>query len=234
MGHANTEDTKAATAAAAHAMLRRAHEAAYRFPLGFGGFRASAYRVWDLEGRCGTVEVRSPSDIRLWGQPEGDRLRRELSSIVGHRWPVPYEEADGRHRLTLEPGEHPLGRLVRVEDDGMDSTYRIQGGHIQQIERQVGGVRFSVNIQERTFTGDGRALPVHFCVVYWDTKEERVARTEIYRDGYIPVEGVCLPLNRRITIADDNGVTTWQVLFRDHVLLSEESSESGVKNGSPF
>lgn len=152
MGHANTEyanteDTKAATDdAPAHEMLRRAYEAAYRFPPGFGGFRASAYRTWDLEGGSGTVEVRSPSD-------------------------------------------------------------------------------FSVNIQERAFTGDGRALPVHFCIVYWNTAEERVVCTEIYRDGYIPVEGIHLPVSRRITIADDSGTSTWHVHFRDHVLLVRDSSE---------
>ncbi len=222
------KDTKDVTSdAVAHDVLRRIYETGYRFPPSFGGFRASVYRAWDPEGRFGTVEVRSPSDIRIWGRlgGEDDRLRREISSIASHRWPVSYEEADGRYRLTMEPGEHPLGRLVRIEDDGMDSTYRIQGGHIQQIERQVGGVRFSVNIQERAFTGDGRTFPIHFCVVYWDVEESRVTRTEIYRDGYIPVNGVHLPLSRRITIAVDNGVTTWQVLFRNHALLAGDSSE---------
>lgn len=221
-------DTKDVTSdVMAHEVLRRAYEAVYRFPPGFGGFRASVYRAWDLEGRSGTVEVRSPSDITLGGQLEsGDgRVRREVSSIAGHRWPVPYEEADGRYHLALEPDEHPLGKLVRVEDDEMGSAYRISGGHIQQIERQIGATRFSINVQERTFTGDGRALPVHFCVVHWNVEEDRVSRTEIYRDGYIPVEDILLPLSRRIVIADDSGIATWQILFRDHVLLDKRRTE---------
>ena len=184
---------------AAHRMLRRAYEASYRFPEGFGGFSAALYYAWDTESRSGTVEVRSPSDIRITGSVEDadGRLRRELSSIVGHRWPLSYDEADGRHRLSLDPEEHPLGTLVRVEDDGMDSTYRIQGGHIQQIERSVGGKRFSINIQERNHTGDGRALPAHFCTIYWETNGDatakRLVRTDIYRDKYMPVGGVYLP-----------------------------------------
>lgn len=212
---------------AAHELMRRAYEAAYRFPQGFEGFGASVYYARDLESWAGSVEVSSPSNVRFGdtlGGADG-RLGQELASIVGHRWPAPYEEADGRHRLTLDSSEHPLGRLVRVEDDGMDSSYRVQGGHISQVNRSVGGLRFSIHIQERTFTGGGRALPVHFCVVYWDVTEGRVVRTDIYRDGYIPVGGIHLPLSRRITTADDSGITTRQILLRDHELLSEGSAE---------
>lgn len=212
---------------AAHQLLRRAYEAAYRFPQDFGGFRASLYYARNMESTAGSVEVRSPSDIRFRGTFESadGRLDQELTSIIGHRWSVTYEEADGRYRLTLDPGEHPLGRLVRVECDGMNSSYRVQGGHISQMNRNVGGLHFSIHIQERTFTGDARALPVYVCVVYWDTTEGRVVRTDIYRDGYIPVGDVHLPLSRRITTADDSGITTRLILLRDHELLSESSAE---------
>jgi len=210
----------------AHRLLRRAYGSSYRWPQGFEGFRASVYYAHDEEHRAGSLEVRAPSDVRLGGALEGadGRLEQELTSIVVHRWHLPYEEADGQHRLTLYAREHPLGRLVSV-DDGIDSCYRVQGGQISQICRTVGGMRFSVHVQERTFTGDRRALPVHFCVSYWDTEQERLVRTEIYRDGYITVGDVYLPLSRRITTAEDSGITTRLILLRDHELLSEHSVE---------
>lgn len=229
----------------AHRLLRRAYEAIYRFPEGFGGFEAALYYAWDTECRAGTVTVRSPSDIRISGSIRDDvddaRLKRELASIVSHRWPLAYEDGDGRHRLSLEPEEHPLGTLVRVADDGMDSTYRIQGGHIQQIERSVGGGRFSVNIQERKHTTDGRALPAHFCAVHWESPSYPapqsgrgcVARTDIYRDGYMPVEGVYLPLSRRVITADETGSSIWQIMLRDHRLLhSAENRGAATKTRS--
>ncbi|CAA9458035.1 MAG: hypothetical protein AVDCRST_MAG37-3321 [uncultured Rubrobacteraceae bacterium] len=89
----------------------------------------------------------------------GSRWRREITSIAGHRWPASYEEADGRHRLTSDPSKHPLGRLVRVEDDGVVSSYRVQGGHISQVNCSVGGLRFSIHIQERIFIGGGMVSP---------------------------------------------------------------------------
>jgi len=208
---------------AAHRLLRQAQESVYRFPQGFGGFTATLYYAWDAECRAGTVEVRSPSDIRITGSISGDaRIRRELTSIVSHHWPLAYEDSAGRHRLSLEPGEHPLGVLVRVEDDGMDSAYRIQGGQIQQIERRLGGRRVSTNIQERLHTADGRALPIHFCAVHWEAAREtesRVIRTDIYRDGYISVDGVYLPLSRRKLTAEDSGTSIWRFLLRNHRLL---------------
>jgi hypothetical protein len=46
-------------------------------------------------------------------------------------------------------------------------------------------------------------------------------RTDIYRDGYKKIEGIYIPLSRRIITADDSGSTTRQILFRDHRLLGE-------------
>lgn len=215
----------AAAEAAAHEALRRAYEAAYRFPPGFGGFGASVYYAWDREGWAGSVEARSPSDVRYEGaiRNADGQLHWEVGAIINQCWRVPYEETDGRMRLSLDGRENPLGRLLRVED-GLDSAYRIQGGRVSQIERRFGDIKFSINIQERTFTEDGRALPAHFCVVYWSVERGRVIRTDIYRDGYIKVEGIYLPLGRRITTADDSGVTSRQILFRDHNLLLGASS----------
>lgn len=205
---------------AACGALRRAYEADYRYPPDFGGFGASVYYAWDRESWAGSVEVRSPSDIRYEGAIENadGQLCFEVASTVKQCWGAPYEEADGRMRLSLDTRENPLGYLFRVED-GLDSAYRIRGGHISQIQRRFGGLKFSINIQERTFTEDGRTLPAHFCVVYWSVEWRRVVRTDIYRDGYIPVKGIYLPLGRRITTADDSGVTNRQILFRDHRLL---------------
>lgn len=205
---------------AAHGALRRAYEADYRYPPDFGGFEASVYYAWDRESWSGSVEVRSPSDMSYEGAIEDadGQLRWEVASVVNQCWWTPYEGANGRMRLSLDTRENPLGRLLRVED-GLNSAYRIRGGQVSQIERRSGDLKFSINIQERTFTEDGRTLPAHFCVVYWSVEWRRIVRTDIYRDGYLPVEGIYLPLGRRITTADDSGVTTRQILFRDHRLL---------------
>lgn len=207
----------------AHRLLRRAYGNTYRWPRGFGGFRASVYYAHDEEFGAGSLEVRAPSEMRFRPSIQGteDRLlEQELLSLLVYRWHLCYEEADGQHHLTLDDAEHPLGRLVSV-DDGMDSSYRVRGGCIQQVNRTVEGIRFSVQIQERAFTRDGRTLPFHFCVSHWDLGQERLVRTEVYRDGYVTVGDVYLPSSRRIITAEDSGITTRQILLRDHQLLAE-------------
>lgn len=209
----------------ARGLLRGAYEAVYRYPVGFGGFSAGVHYAWDQESWGGSVRVESPSSIRYEGGISDcdEHFRWELASMVGHHWHLPYEEAEGGMPLSLERRENPLGRVVNVED-GLDSKYRIQGGQVCQIERRFKDLRFSINIQQRDFTEDGRTLPTHFTVVYWSVDGGRLVRTDIYRDGYKKVEGVYLPLSRRIITADDSGSTTRQILFRDHEPLGEEPS----------
>jgi hypothetical protein len=219
----------------AHRLLRRAYGSTYRWPPGFGGFRASVYYAHDEEFRAGSLEVRAPLDMRFWESMQGadDRLEQELLSLLVCRWHLSYEEADGQHRLAVDDDEHPLGRLVSV-DDGMGSSYRVRGDCIQQVNRTVEGIRFSVQIQERAFTRDGRTLPFHFCVSHWDLGQERLVRTEVYRDGYVTVGDVYLPSSRRIITAEDSGITTRQILLRDHQLLVEGRAEGkAVRSGGP-
>lgn len=206
----------------AREFLRGAYEAVYRYPREFGGFAAGVHYAWDQESWGGSVRVESPSSIRYEGgiSNADEQFRWELASMVGHHWHLPFEEAEGGMPLSLERRENPLGRVVRVED-GLDSKYRIQGGQVLQIERRFKDLRFSINIQQRDFTQDGRTLPVHFSVVYWSVDGGRLVRTDIYRDGYKKVGGMHLPLSRRIITADDSGSTTRQILFRNHELLGE-------------
>ncbi len=217
---------------AAHDLLGQAHNAAYRFPEGFGGFEA------DLEFNCdgfvatGTVCVTSPRSINLdLDVPEDDQkwLRQELGSIAGHRWNLPYERADGGNTLTLsaEDGD-PSGRVIQVHGDRFDSSYRVQQGEISQVNRAMGQMGFSIQIQNRVAASDGRTLPSDFTVLYWNTDDGRFSRADVYKDTYEDVEGVYLPVSRRIISADDEGVTVRQLRLSRHALLeSGEMKESG-------
>jgi hypothetical protein len=184
---------------AAHALLRSAHEAGYRFDL-----------------------LADNTDLE-W-------IRQEIASIVGHRWPVDYTQGDGRYTLTLGPADnHPLGQLVQFHDDPFSSSYRIAGGQITQVNRQMGKVRFSIQTQVRTETRDGRTLPAHFTVTTWDREQGRLIRTTIYHDTYIAVEGTYLPARRRVIEADDNGLTVRELQLSAHQLLEPtEAVDAGT------
>jgi hypothetical protein len=206
----------------AHTLLRAAHEGGYRFPRGFAGFAATVRVVDGEHAASGRVKVRSPQDVSLEidaGAATTAWLQHEIASMAGHRWPTPYEESDGRWTLTVESDDaHPLGRLVRVHDDPFQSSYRVRDGRIAQITRQMGPRRFSIIPHEHTITPDGRALPSHFTVVFWDLDQGRLVRSDAYQDQYVPVDGVYLPASRRVVSADDAGITVRELALSDHVI----------------
>lgn len=208
---------------AAHELLRAAHDAGYRFPPDFGGFRATVQFHGDDTTATGTVEVRTSRELALdIDADENIRgwLQQEIASIAGHRWPMPYSEADGKYSLSLEgTGDHPLGQLIRVNDDRYDSSYRVRDGRITQVSRRIGGTRFSILIQDRVTAGDGRILPAQFTVAYWSVEENRLIRADAYTDSYAEAEGLHLPSLRRVITADDSGLVTRELRLLDHQLL---------------
>ncbi|HEX2516101.1 MAG TPA: DUF3386 family protein [Chloroflexota bacterium] len=226
----------------AHALLRAAYERAYRLPAGFAGFRARVRYVGPAGTVTGEVEVRSPGDLTLdlpGAGPEATAwVRQELASVAGHRWPTSYEAADGRHRLALGPDGAPegaegaddlavLGTLVRVLDDRFRSSYRVQDGQIAVIDRSIGGMRFVIQVLDRVAAPDGRHVPAHFVVTYWESESGRLTRADAYADRYAPVqEGgpagqqeILLPASRTVTTAGDGGLTVRTVELEGHTLL---------------
>lgn len=215
---------------AAHELLRSAHRTSYRFPDQFSGFAATAAYSRDDSSAVGSVEVRGPRDIDVAidvDVRESDWIRQELGSMAGHRWPTSYEAGDGRWSVTLGPDEqYPLGRLVEMHDDPFDSSYRILGHRIGQVNRQMGDTRFSVTIQDYMEVMGGQTLPSAFTVTFWDDAAGRMTRASIYTDRYVVVDGVFLPESRRVVTMEDEGPIARELVFDAHWLLAPSPSGS--------
>lgn len=194
----------------AHALLREAHAKAYRFPQGFAGFTADITVTGDAGSYTGTVEVSGPRDIAVSLDAPEDLTawaKQQMASMAGHRWPTAYEDGDGRWTMTLDAAPSALGQLVTQHDDPFTSSYRVRDGHISQVNRQMGSTRFTITMQSHVPASDGRLLPETFTVTYWDMDAGQLSRTEIFSDTYGLVDGVDVPLERRIVSADDAGMS---------------------------
>jgi hypothetical protein len=194
-------------------LLRRAHEAGYRFPQGFAGFSAS---VRTGAGDSGRLVVRGRTEIELTfaGEPSDDAswARDEVASIVSHRWPSGYEEGDGRWAKRAD------GEMVTILDDPFDSAYKLRDNVISEVHRTVGVARFVIAVSERLRTADGRQLPTHFTVFYWDTGAGRLTRADHFTDTYTVVRDVYLPQQRRVVSATDGGIVTRVLELADHAV----------------
>ncbi len=205
----------------AHELLRAAHSRAYYFPRDFRGFRANVQYTGDTLDVAGVALVHGPRaiDLNLPAPAEVTAwVRQELLSLIGHRWPVGFDESDGRFTLSLHDDGHPLGCLIRFEDDPFASSYRLDDRRITQINRTMGSMRLTITIQEHAVTSDERLLPVHFTVAYWDLATNRLTRADTYSDQYAGINGLYLPTLRRVVTATDNGVETRQIRLTDHQL----------------
>lgn len=237
-----SDTLSAANDPGAHEALRAAHDGGYRFPEGYHGFTATV-AVTEIEAggnevrrATGLVTVGGPRAIDLALEGDDDDLaswaRGELASMAGHRWPTPYEQADGRWTLSIEDETaSPLGRLVTVHDDPFQSAYRLRDGRISQVIRTMGGTRFTITIQSHTPTHDGRVLPSTFTVSYWDTGEGRMTRADAYTDHYATVDGVWLPRSRRVVTATDAGFVARELVLGDVVVL--DAPVAGATAGEP-
>lgn len=210
---------------AAHATLREAHDAGYRFPEDFAGFSAKITASIDDQEASGRMTIRAPRELELeidLDEEARSWLQREIGSIAGHRWHLPYEEADGRHTLSFgDDADHPLGQTVTVHDDRFDSWYRVDEAGISQVNRGMGTTRFSIQIQERTELPDGHLLPAHFTVLFWDQEQGRLTGSNIYRDRFVEVNGVHLPSERRVIQGRDDGISVRQFALSEHQILGD-------------
>lgn len=220
----------AANDPAAHAALRQAHDAGYKFPPGFAGFTASLTYIQDGEAVSGRVTVRAPREIEfdIAADDAGlGWLRQEIGSMAGHRWPSPYEASDGRWTLTFgDDAAHPLGQTVSVHDDPFGSSYRVRDGRISQVNRQMGGTRFTITILDHQAAIDGRTLPSLFTVAFWDIAADRLTRADAYTDRYATVSGLSLPVGRRVVTSADTGQTTRELVLNGHELLTGDAPTS--------
>lgn len=217
-----------ANEAAAHDLLRAAHDAGYRFPANFAGFTADARATETTDAGTstitGTVTVSGPRATELetaGGNDLANWTRQEIASMAGHRWNTPYAEGDGRWTLTLaDDADSVLGQTVVVHDDPFSSRYRVRDGRIAQVIRTMGATSFTISIQRHLLTADGRALPADFTVSYWDTEAGRLTRTDSYADTYADIDGVSLPLGRRVVTASDDGFVGRQFELTDVRMLT--------------
>ena len=177
----NTGNVAVADDPAARDLLRRAFEKTSRWPQGFKGFTADL--TCEEEGRAsnGSVTVKSAREVTVTLAHEDLKKWAEgqIGMMAVHRGPRSFEESDGKNSLTLgEEDHHPMGRLLIIHGDGMNSRYRIKDDRITQINRSMERAKFTINVEDSLTTGDGK---VHNTFIFI-----RMSRLAQYWTGHSP------------------------------------------------
>jgi hypothetical protein len=150
-------------------------------------------------------------------------LRGVLAMNIAHRlersggMPVPTNYPV----FIAEGQENALGVKIVFEGDPLSSSYRIQDGIITEVCRQMHGSRFTITTLDVVTTEDGRNLPEHYVVTYFDPETGRLSGVAQYTERYKPVGGIYLPTFIRVIETNQEGITTVRAVeLHDLTLLS--------------
>jgi len=205
----------------ARELLRRAFEKTARWPAEFKGFTADLTVNADGKEVTGTVAVKSAQDVTVsLADAELQKWTTgTISMIAVHRGPRTFDQSDGKSVLTLDKGAfHPLGQTIHIHD-AMKSHYRVKDDRITQINRTMGPMKFTINIEDSAITAGNKYLTTKYTVYYFNPQDGRLLNVESFTDSHVRVGQADLPASRRIISGENGTVSVKTLTFTNHRLL---------------
>ncbi len=206
----------------ARALLRQAFDGTARWQPDFKGFTADLGVNVGGKEFAGSVAVRGPRDVTV-ELPDSEIQQwaaNQIAMIAVHRGPRSFDESDGKYALTLgDDAEHPLGPRLQIHGDSMQSSYRIKGDRITQINRKMPHIGFTINVEESTTTVDNKSLTTRYTVYYYSPKDGTLSNVESFTDTHTRVASSDLPASRRIISYENGEVTVKMMTFDNHKML---------------
>lgn len=205
----------------ARELLRRAFEKTARWPTDFKGFTADLTVNVDGAEHNGSVTVKSAQDVAV-SLADAELQKWALGTIgmiAVHRGPRTFDQSDGKSVLTLDRGSvHPLGQTIHIHD-AMKSHYRVKNDRITQINRTMGPMKFTINVEDSAITADNKYLTIRYTVYYFNPQDGRLTNVESFTDSHIRVGQADLPASRRIISGENGTVSVKTLTFTNHRLL---------------
>jgi hypothetical protein len=204
---------------AAWNMLKSARETSQTIPTNFAGVTFDVVLNDDGKVAKGSInyEAGQSAEVKVEGLDEEAKgwLNEQTMSIIAHRRGGDFSKGDGRHPITFAENDNsPAGRRIAINDK-MKSHYRVRDNLVAEVDRTIGADHFIITVLETTKTPEGKNLPRHFSVTYFDANSGAVKRTETFTDEYKLIDGVWFPASRRMFRAENGKVITRVIEFHN-------------------
>jgi hypothetical protein len=72
-------------------------------------------------------------------------VERQFQLLIDHHFPTSAIET-GAVKFLDESTKHPLGRMITLGETAMGSEYRIDGDVVSEVNRSMGGGRFTISV----------------------------------------------------------------------------------------
>jgi hypothetical protein len=172
--------------------------------------------TWKQDGKTGSGSFRDVLHKRggFSATAEGNLevpagVKDHISSLISHRAP-PAAGAPERPApesvIIVEDEER--GPLIMTVGDRMQSTQRVKDGKLVQVNRMMGGKRFTIDVTEFEKSPDGRFYPSAFIVTWWDAASGKKLEKQSYSTlGFDLIEGQMFPKAEKV-VSDKGGQTS--------------------------
>ena len=197
-------------------LLQRARASIYHWPSDFTGFHCRLEYTEAASTHSGSFRYAGSRDLSLDLPSLVDQrgLRFQLEELMAHR------EAPSQSKMASKTGcswgdwDPIYGRRIDFLGDKMSSFYRIAENKLCQIGRSYKNQNFIINIDQHQDCA-GQWVAAFYNAYYWNKEDGRLSKTETYVDHYGLVEGLYLPLERRVSVAAENGMQQIRIRFLD-------------------
>ncbi len=196
----------------------------------FPGFEAKI--AGNVAGRRfdGTVSIDAEGKVAYFDNDPSRQeavsgwVEEQLGSIVLHRLSRP--KAPDRKQPVLRFSEtardHPFGPLLIFDGGKFASSYRVKDRQILVVNRHIGKENMTITVLENEQNKDGKFLPRHYQVQYWDAATGRLLRTETVQNRWRRVGAWDLPAFIQSSTADESGITVRSCSLSEPVLLNKK------------
>jgi hypothetical protein len=182
--------------------------------------------TWEQDGKSGAGTFRSVlhprggtgTSFTAQGNSEVPAdVKEHIGSLISHRTP-PSPAAAKRPTpasvIVIE--DEDRGPLILTVGDPMQSTQRVKDGRLVQVNRVMGGKRFTIDVTEFEKAPDSRSYPSAFTVTWWDAATgKRVEKQTYTTQGFQVIDGQMFPKAEKVVSDKDGKISALQLHYSD-------------------
>jgi hypothetical protein len=181
--------------------------------------------TWEKDGNSGAGTFRSVLHKRdgLSITADGNAeipadIKDHIGSTIMHRvGPTPGSPERPQPASVIVVEDESRGPLILLLGDPMNSSQRVKDGKLVQVNRVMGGKRFTIDVTQFEKAPDGlRVYPAAFTVTWWDAANgSKLEKQKYSTQGFHAIDGQMFPKAERVVSEKGDKTSTLDIHYSD-------------------
>jgi hypothetical protein len=195
-----------------------------RYTWDFDVTAVSGKVAWEAGGSSGSATfqsvLRQRGGFTIKGEgdaPVPSEVKDHVGSLISHRTPpapAAKEQQPASYAIVVE--DESRGPLILTLGDAMQSSQRVKEGKLVQVNRTMGGKRFTIDVTEFENAPGRRFCPSAFTVSWYDAKTGKKVETQAYTtQGFNLIEGQLFPKAEKVTTDKQGKNSVLELTYSD-------------------